>query len=145
MSGRSSRQASSRRLICDYCKQPAELVDGRAIYDHRPDLASKRFWLCAPCGAWVGCHPGTSEPLGRLADKALRWRKQLAHAEFDTLWKRAMALRGWSKTKARSKAYQWLASQMAMDVRCCHIGMFSIDQCDAVIRICKGARFRNAS
>lgn len=132
------------RPLCDYCRQPTQLVGGETIYEgRRPDLDHLKFWHCSRCKAWVGCHKGSYQPFGRLADQALRWRKQLAHDAFDPLWQKAMRLRGWSKKQARSKAYQWLAGQMAMDVRCCHIGLFNIDQCELVIRICKGVRLKH--
>lgn len=46
---------------CPYCQRPSLLVTGKTIYPHRPDLVAKRFWQCAPCDAYVGCHP----PAGR--------------------------------------------------------------------------------
>jgi hypothetical protein len=41
---------------CPYCNGRAALLTGRDIYPHRGDLASKPFYVCRPCGAWVGCH-----------------------------------------------------------------------------------------
>lgn len=77
-------------VCCDYCGRPARLVGGAEVYPHRPDLSSKRFWLCRPCDAWVGCHPKAEPrrgglgdgtvPLGRLANADLRRAKQRAHA-----------------------------------------------------------------
>jgi len=65
---------------CPYCQQQAELVGGAAIYPHRQDLADKRLWNCAPCGAYVGCHDGTETPLGRLANAELREQLEVARA-----------------------------------------------------------------
>ena len=59
-------------VLCRYCTQPATLVPGAAIYPHREDLAAKRFWHRKARSAWVGCHPGTTKPLGILANAALR-------------------------------------------------------------------------
>lgn len=43
-------------LTCPYCGKPAQLVGGDVIYPHREDLHEKKFWLCTPCNAYVGCH-----------------------------------------------------------------------------------------
>lgn len=59
-------------MICDYCNKDAELVGGDIIYPHRPDLYELKFYYCAVCEAWCGCHRGTTKPLGRLANAELR-------------------------------------------------------------------------
>jgi hypothetical protein len=119
------------RVTCDYCDRVAELVTGAAIYPHRPDLFGRRFWRCAPCGAWTGCHePGKGQgdgtkPLGRLANAELRRAKQAAHAAFDPLWK--------SRSMSRHEAYRWLAGELGISFENCHIGMFDVDGCRAVV------------
>lgn len=110
---------------CPYCKGSASLVDGAAVYPHRPDLAAKPFWACLPCGAWVGCHPGGTKPLGRLADAATRKAKMAAHAAFDPLWR--------SGRMTRREAYRWLAGQLGISFERCHIGHFSAEECAAVV------------
>lgn len=127
---------------CPYCNNPAELVGGDAIYPHRPDLAGKKMWRCQPCGAWVGCHDGTTTPLGRLANAELRKAKQAAHAAFDRLWQAKLRREGCTKKEARGAAYRWLADQMGLDRETCHIGMFDVDTCRRVVEICKP--FHNA-
>lgn len=121
-----------RKVPCPYCRGRAEMVNGYEIYPHRADLAHKLFWACKPCGAWVGCHPGTGEPLGRLADAALRKAKQSAHAAFDPLWQ--------SKKMRRSAAYKWLAEQLGLTQDQTHIGLFDQAQCMRVIEVCKERR-----
>jgi hypothetical protein len=131
-------QVMSRKLvICDYCGVPAQLVTGTEVYPHRADLASKHFYLCRPCKAWVGCHPGTTDPLGRLADAQLRGWKSRAHATFDPLWKAKKNAEGISKGEARGKGYRWLAKQMGIDPAKCHIGMFGVIECARVVEICE--------
>lgn len=127
---------------CPYCTKPSERVTGKVMYPHRPDLASKIFYRCQPCGAWVGCHPGTETPLGRLADAELRQAKSAAHAAFDPLWKRKAERDGIGKGKARGKGYKWLAQQLGIDPADCHIGMFDAPTCRRVVRICNGATRR---
>lgn len=86
---------------CPYCREPAMLVTGEHLYKHRADLASKKFWVCDPCGARVGCHGKGANPLGRLANAELRRWKTLAHAKFDPHWK--------SGKMGRTAAYKRLA------------------------------------
>lgn len=118
---------AAAKVVCPYCDKAATLVRGHAIYPHRPDLAHKPFWQCAPCGAHVGCHPDTVNPLGRLANAELRKAKQKAHAAFDPLW------RG-GKMK-RVEAYAWLSKETGIASQNCHIGMMDIDQCRSVIAV----------
>jgi hypothetical protein len=122
--------------ICPYCGATAVLVGADVIYPRRRDLAHKRFWKCLACGdAYVGCHPGTVQPLGRLADAGLRTAKQRAHAAFDPLWERKMR-QGFRKSAARSAGYQWLAIELGIPAVDCHIGMFDIAQCERVVAAC---------
>lgn len=125
--------------ICPYCRAESDLVYGDVIYPHRPDLHHKPFYLCPPCGAYVGCHPGTETPLGRLADDELRKAKQRAHAAFDPLWK----AKGRCKKMTRRAAYEWLAGQLEIDASDCHIGMMDVETCERVVAIC--TKFRAVS
>lgn len=111
---------------------------GNVIYPHRPDLAAKRFYRCAPCGAHVGCHPPAQKngkgghgngwvPLGRLANAELRDAKRRAHAAFDPIWK--------SKFMSRREAYQWAAGALGISADNCHIGMFDVERCDQIAKL----------
>lgn len=115
-------------LKCAYCGREAELVTGAVIYPHRPDLAHKWLWRCEPCKAWVGCHKDTTKPLGRLANDKLRKAKMTVHHCFDQLWKREAG-----GTMKRKEAYRWLALEMKLSKEECHIGMFSVQQCDEAL------------
>lgn len=116
------------KILCPYCGSIAEKVNGMVIYPHRPDLYSKLFYQCAPCSAYVGCHPDTDKPLGRLANAELRRAKSAAHAAFDPLWKQGP----WS----RKRAYSWMAEQLGIATEECHIGYFDIEQCRRVVDVC---------
>ena len=124
--------------ICPYCGGDAVLVAGSVIYGDRrdQDLAEKKFWYCAGDQAWVGCHAKTEKPLGRLADSELRAAKQAAHAVFDPLWQARQRVSGLEKFRARGRGYKWLAEQMGIPTKLCHIGMFDIEQCRRVVEIC---------
>ncbi len=119
-------------MTCPYCGQPPVLVSGVVIYPHRSDLWDKSFWFCPPCGAYVGCHPGTVVPLGRLADKELRDAKMAAHAAFDPLWKRNSE---GQRMRSRRAAYRWLAEKLGVSIDHCHIGQFDVEQCRRVVEI----------
>jgi hypothetical protein len=116
-------------LLCPYCGKPAELVRGSALYPHRPDLENRRFWRCSPCRAWVGCHPGTAKPLGRLANAELRRAKQHAHEAFDPIWKDGFL--------SRSEAYEWLAMKLGIPSAECHVGMMDVAACQRVVEVCR--------
>lgn len=120
-------------VVCPYCNNEAELVGGDVIYPSRPDLHATRFYLCAPCGAYVGCHAGTIRPLGRLANAELRRAKIAAHAAFDPLWKPQNGYR----RMTRSAAYRWLTAQLKINREECHIGMFDVNTCRKVVQVCK--------
>lgn len=122
---------------CPYCQNSAHLVTGQIIYPHRPDLWRFKFWLCAPCEAYVGCHKqgeGT-RPLGRLANRELRDAKQAAHLAFDRLWRNKGKI-----TLTRKEAYAWLAEQLNINVKDCHIGQFDVMQCRRVVAICEARK-----
>ena len=117
------------QVICPYCNKNAKIVSGKVIYPHRPDLRELRFWYCADCKAWVGCHKLTDRPLGRLANKELRLWKMKAHELFDPKWRR--------DGMKRIEAYQWLAIRLGIPYKDCHIGMFDVEMCKKTVEVCK--------
>lgn len=108
---------------CPYCGSKAKLVDSTVVYGRSYGL----IWDCRPCDAYVGVHKGTTNPLGRLANKELRKWKIKAHAAFDPLWK--------SGTMTRSNAYAKLATALKMDTKKVHIGMFDVETCKRVVQV----------
>ena len=61
---------------CPYCGAPVLLKDSNYVYHNNKNYG--KMWVCSnypECDAYVGCHPGTTIPLGRLADSALRKAK----------------------------------------------------------------------
>ena len=118
-------------IKCDYCGKDAELVKGDVVYPERPELRKLYFWQCAPCHARVGCHKGTKKPFGRLADSHLRYWKVQAHEVFDRKWKSG-------GQKKRTKMYFWLAGELGISEKDCHIGMFDVETCKKVVEVCSG-------
>lgn len=115
----------SREPVCEYCGKLSEKVTGRDVYPLRSDLRSLVFYMCKPCNAYIGCHPGTDIPLGTLANANLRKMRSAAHAKFDPIWK--------DRFIKRKKAYALLATYLGIHVDDCHIGMFDADTCKKVI------------
>lgn len=131
---------TTKEVICDYCRQPAELRGAR--------------WSCAPCGASVGVHkqsiPTATRcprwayvPLGRLENEELRAAKMEAKNLFDPLWKRRKRLidpgtgEHWTKNQARKWAYAQLAGEMGMTRKECHLGLFDVAECRRAVDACR--------
>lgn len=119
---------------CPYCGLGSFLVTGREIYPHYPKLACMPFWLCRPCHAYVGCHPKSTAPLGRLANAELRLWRRRAHAAFDPIWKIGRI--------TRSAAYMWLAGELGIAPEDTHIALFDVERCRSVVAICNEYRQR---
>lgn len=119
-------------MKCPYCGSEVELKDASFVYSTNKAKSWGSVWVCSnypACDAYVGCHPGTTVPLGRLANARLRTLKKEAHKQFDPLWKSGLV--------SRREAYQWLAKMMDISIDECHIGMFDIKQCQRVIHLCR--------
>ncbi len=116
---------------CGCCEDggDVDIAQGQIIYPNRSDLWAhadgyqRWWWLCNKCGGYVGTHKGTLHPLGSPADRETRKAREAAHAAFDPLWQRKIAKDGCTKMKARNAGYKWLAGQLGIDRKDCHIGM----------------------
>ncbi len=124
-----------RLKLCRYCRQEARLMHfGHPQYVYRSDWGP--VWACIGCNAWVGCHDGTTEPLGGLANAELRKWKRAAHAAFDPLWKKKIAREGCSKGVARRAGYKWLSEALGIPLEKTHIGFMCLEECQKVVEIC---------
>jgi hypothetical protein len=108
-------------MKCPYCKRPAVCIDSKEIYGKSYGM----LWICRPCDAYVGCHRGTKDALGTLANFALRRARNAAHAAFDPLWKKGHHDRG--------GAYALLADYMGIHSTQAHIALFDERQCEKVV------------
>lgn len=129
--------ASKAVPTCPYCEASSALVTGAAIYPHMPALHSRHFYHCAPCDAWVGCHPGTTLALGTLANKPLRLARKHAHEVFDPIWRVRVSKEGVPRSTARKEAYAWLSEELRIPNNECHIAMMGVDDCHRVIDLCQ--------
>lgn len=119
--------------ICRYCGGIVRLVPARMIYGaeaaKRLKLEREMIYQCQNCNARVGCHKGTTCPLGNLANEVLRLKRMETHQVYDAFWKRS--------GMTRTQAYKWLAEQMNLTEDRAHIGSFEMDQCQMVIELCR--------
>lgn len=127
-----TRRAASSDVRCDYCQAQA-VFHTTSTHIYGRDLGA--VWHCAPCAAWVGCHPD-DRPLGRLANKSLRLAKQAAHAAIDPMIEAKMRRAGMSRGQARRAGYKWLAAQLGLTRGETHIGLFDDAMCARVIEVC---------
>jgi hypothetical protein len=119
---------TAQRQKCPYCGAKVRLVDSAELYagvSYGYALACERF---PDCDAYVGCHRGTTEPLGTLADAKLRQARRAAHAAFDPIWKRGLM--------ARAEAYWWLGRRLGLSESETHVALFDVGQCLAVVEVC---------
>jgi hypothetical protein len=114
-----------RLVLCPYCFRQAEMVLGKILYPDHARLAEKLFWKCPTCDAHVGCHPGSTVPMGTLANKALRALRSKLHSRLDPLWR--------DGRMTRDAAYAWMATLLSLTQDECHIGLFTDDQCKIVL------------
>lgn len=117
----------NNQLYCTVCKHLADLCTGRTVYPKRPDLYHLNFWVCNYCGARCGCYENSDRPKGTFAGPALRKARQEAHIAFDSLWRNGAP-------GERGRAYKWLAQELGIPQRECHIGKFDLEMCQQVIR-----------
>lgn len=122
---------------CPVCGKRPELVTGATLYGHRADLGAKLFWRCPDGCAHVGCHEGTSVPLGLLATEGERRARMRAHAALDALW-------GAGGCMPRGRAYEELARRMGLAREACHIGRFNEQECARAIAICRAMQQERA-
>jgi hypothetical protein len=131
-----------REVVCPYCGKQAKLMLGSEVpclylVDGRPvdDTPLQRsFWVCIPCQAYVLTHKRNlryglegTEPLGPLANQALRRKRFNLHQQMDPIWQKLL----WS----RNKLYKWLADRLGLPQDKCHIAMLSDADCDRAINL----------
>lgn len=119
-----------KKVRCQYCGSDASL---------RPDSVVRgkgargvKLYVCdryPACDAYVGVHVHSLQPLGTLADRPLRQKRQRAHAVFNTLWT--------SGLMEKKQAYAWMQAKFSLHEDTAHIGMFSEFMCERLIAECE--------
>ena len=107
--------------ICRYCGGVVRLAPAAEVYGaaaaRRLGIVREKFYQCQNCNARVGCHKGTTRPLGNLANETLRLKRKETHQVFDSFWKEQLA----------------------------HIGGFEMDRCQRLIDLCEKERNKEAA
>jgi len=75
--------------------------------------------------------------MGKPADRLTRRARASAHEVFDKIWNNGSRKK---RGKARKAAYTWLADELGLSERDCHIGKFNYDTC---MQVCKLAMHMN--
>jgi len=126
--------------ICRYCGGVIRLVPAQAVYGgstKRLGMIDQHIYQCQNCNARVGCHKGTTRPLGNVANEVLRLKRIETHQVFDAYWKR--------RRMSRTEAYKWLGAQLHLPEGRAHIGGFEMDQCQRVIELCRQEEEKEAA
>lgn len=125
--------------ICP-CGSKTRLTTGREIYHGRDDLADSPIWVCmAPqCDGRVGCHPGTTRPLGVPAAAPLRRARRILHDQkLDPLWQTAPG-DDKAKHRARGHLYAFLAVELGINGKKMHTAELDLDGCRRAWRVLEG-------
>lgn len=107
---------------CMACDCPTDLVDISVVNPHR----SGCVYMCPKCQSYVGCHKGEYVSLGSVANKALRDKRSETHNYIDTFWRQEYI--------SRTKLYHLMSVLLKIPKARCHVGMFSIEQCDNLVK-----------
>lgn len=125
------------KVTCQYCDRLARLTTGAEVYPNTAHLKTKKFWVCDPCKARVGCKEGTDMPLGNLADPHLRAARKKAHDAFTPLWKFMWSKKGGDQDAYRKKTYGWLASELHVPVEECRFILMEYELCLKAVQVCR--------
>lgn len=132
---------ASQTLTCGYCGRAARFREtSEHIYQ---GLDWGPVWECPVCDAYCGCHPDTGQPLGTLANKALRTQRREVKLLFNPLWEDVdgaypyVAPGGRPRLRRimRTRAYAWLAEQLGLSKDDCHVAMFDEAMCRRVVQL----------
>lgn len=131
------------------------LIDSSEVYPTRRELHGKPIWKCDECLGYVGCHPGSFNPLGTPATFELRRARMRLHERIDPVWKKAHLCGAYSqhtindpravkdiKRTARTRVYEFIAAKMSLPPEKAHVGMFDIEQCREAWRVLSGISYR---
>ena len=121
---------SDKKIYCCGCKKDviASLVDGSIIYPHRQDLYHLQFWICPDCRCYVGCHKGTSNPLGHIPTQKIMNARKHIHSILDPLWK--------SGKYKRSELYKIISDKIGWSYHTAKIK--SVEEARDIYKLVKG-------
>ena len=115
-----------RHMRCPYCGSMVHLRSADGIYKINKD--NTQLYVCSNypvCDAYVRVHPGTTTPVGSLANAKLRALRMTAHQHFDKLHQTGLM--------SKDGAYEWLAFILQSPRSQAHIGYQSEYYCNRII------------
>lgn len=111
---------------CPYCGGRVELRSADGIYHENAHNAM--LYVCTnypECDAYIRVLPGTTIPVGTMANRQLRSLRRQAHESFDLLHKNGIM--------TKEDAYCWLAGMLGAPLSQAHIGYLGDYYCKTVI------------
>lgn len=111
---------------CPYCGSTVVLRSADGIY--HDNSSQTMLYVCShypQCDAYVRTHPGTTIPVGTLANRKLRALRNEAHRCFDQLYRCGLM--------SKQDAYLWLAALLQVPLSQAHIGYLGEYYCTQVI------------
>ena len=118
---------------CPYCGSSVVLRSADGIY--HDNSSQTMLYVCShypQCDAYVRTHPGTTIPVGTLANRELRALRNEAHRCFDQLHRCFDQLHRCG-LMSKQDAYLWLASLLQVPLSRAHIGYLGEYYCTQVI------------
>ena len=115
---------------CPYCGAMTHLRTADGIY--LDNSRNTMLYVCKNyprCDSYVRVHPGTTIPVGTVANKKLRSMRNEAHRYFNQIYYRGIM--------SKQEAYMWLSDLLGLPMASTHIGMMGEYYCQLVIEECK--------
>ena len=114
-------------MYCPYCGGRTELRSADGIYHDNRD--GTMLYVCKNyprCDTYARVRPGTTEPIGTLANGRLRALRTDAHRHFNQLYERGIM--------SKREAYEWLSQMIGLPMSKTHIGLMGEYYCELVIQ-----------
>lgn len=114
---------------CDVCKHEVYYIEHLQKFGHMRNSRNVGMWKCKnnKCRALVSCHPGTTNPVGYMAQEQLRRLRTECHRAFDMLWSCN------NSPFTRQSAYYWMAGILNIPKECSNISKLTEEQIHVVI------------
>ena len=122
------RKGVSRNVqYCPYCGSRTEFRSADGIYHDNSD--NTMLYVCKNypnCDTYVRVYPGTTVPMGTMANGHLRALRTQAHRYFNQLYTKGIM--------SRKDAYRWLSNMIGLPMQKTHIGDMGEYYCEIVIQ-----------
>jgi hypothetical protein len=115
-----------KNMRCPYCGSIVHLRSADGIYKNNG--SDVQLYVCSKypeCDSYVRVHPGTTVPVGSLANAKLRTLRATAHRHYDKLHE--------SGIMTKKEAYSWLAFMLQSPMSQAHIGYQSEYYCNRIV------------